>query len=167
MAKGRWSRSEENVAIEAYSVLMAHEKPNRTLTKVDLLNSLRMPATYHDFLKLCLEYDTSKDLAHFRKGLLLVVKAVGLTAVAQQIGLSRLSLYRMLGKGGNPRLDSLLSLFKALGVHLWLVDNDFKKARSRIVRPKDMPSAFAVPKDIRRPGHTPKPLRSISKTDSQ
>ncbi len=166
MAKGRWSRSEENVAIEAYSVLMAYQKPNRTLTKADLLSALAQPNIYQDFLKLALEHDTSKDLAHFRKGLLLVVKSVGLTSVAQQIGLSRLSLYRMLGKGGNPRLGSLLSLFKALGVHLWLVDNDFKKARSRIVRPKDVPSAFALPKDIRRPGHAPEPLRSNSKTDS-
>lgn len=55
MAKGRWSRSEENVAIEAYSVLMAHEKPNRTLTKADLLSAMAQPNIYQDFLKLCLE----------------------------------------------------------------------------------------------------------------
>jgi probable addiction module antidote protein len=105
-----------------------------------------------------LEHDTSRDLDHFRRGLLKVVKAVGVTKLADEIGLSRISLYRMLKKGGNPRLDSLLSVFKALGIHFWIVDDDFKNARERVVRPKDVKPVMAIPKTIRRPGHQPKSL---------
>jgi probable addiction module antidote protein len=145
MAKGRWTFSEEQIAVEAYAVLMNREKPGRTLTKADLKSALEVPDVYRDFLKMCLEHDTSKDLSHFRRGLSEVVKSVGVTKLSQKVGLSRLSLYRMLAKGGNPRLDSLLALFKALGVHLWLVDGDFKKARQKVVRPKDIEPVDEVP----------------------
>lgn len=146
MAKGRWTFSDEQIATEAYAVLMAREKPGRTITRADLKATLKAPGVYRDFLKHCLEHDTSKDLSHFRKGLLEVVKSMGVTKLSQKVGLSRLSLYRMLAKGGNPRLDSLLALFKALGVHMWLVDEDFKKARQKVVRPKDIEPVDEVPK---------------------
>lgn len=145
MAKGRWTFSDEQIAAEAYAVLMNREKPGRTLTKADLKAALKTPEVYRDFLKHCLEHDTSKDLSHFRKGLLEVVKSVGVTKLSERISLSRLSLYRMLAKGGNPRLDSLLALFKALKVHLWLVDEEFKEARQKVIRPKDIEAADEVP----------------------
>lgn len=146
MAKGRWTFSDEQIAAEAYAVLMNRERQGRTLTKADLRASLSAPEVFRDFLKMCLEHDTSKDLSHFRRGLLEVVKAVGVTKLSQKVGLSRLSLYRMLAKGGNPRLDSLLALFKALGVHLWLVDEEFKRARQKVVRPKDIEPVDEFPK---------------------
>lgn len=158
MAKGRWTLSEEQIAIEAYAVLMQRQKQGRTLTKVHLKSYLANPEIYRDFLKLCLEHDTSKDLAHFRKGLLEVVKSIGVTQISKKIGLSRLSLYRMLSKDGNPRLDSLMALFKALNIHIWIVDEDFKRAREKVIRPKDIQSVVAIPKTIRPSGHKPKSL---------
>ena len=158
MAKGRWSHSEEQVAIEAYSVLMRREKVGRSLSKADLKATLKIPAVYKDFLKLCLEHDNTNDLDHFRRGLLKVVKSVGVTKVSTKIGLSRLSLYRMLSKNGNPRLNSILALYKALGIHMWLVDDDFKKAREKVVRPKDIIATQGRARILRRPGHFLKSL---------
>jgi len=138
MAKGRWKFTDEQIAAEVFAVLMNREKVGRTLTKADLSAGLQSPGVYKDFLKHCLEQDKSKDLRHFRKGLRLVVQSKGVTTVADATGLSRLSLYRMLSKEGNPRLDSLLALFRYLGIHMWTVDDDFMKATQKLVRPKDI-----------------------------
>jgi probable addiction module antidote protein len=158
MTKGRWSHSEEQVAIEAYSVLMRREKAGRSLSKADLKATLKIASVYKDFLKLCLENDSTNDLDHFRRGLLKVVKAVGVTKISEKIGLSRLGLYRMLSKGGNPRLNSILALYKALGIHMWVVDDDFKRARERVVRPKDIVATQGRARILRRPGHFLKSL---------
>lgn len=92
---------------------------------------------YLDFIKLCLEHDDSRDFRAFRAGLLLVVKFVGVSKIASETSLSRLTMYRMLSPEGNPRLSSLSCLFRALGIYLWVVDKEFIKARTRLVRPKD------------------------------
>lgn len=138
MAKGRWKFTEDQVAAEAYAVLIAREKAGRTLTRADLKSMLQSPGVYKDFLKHCLEQDKSKNLRQFKKGLKLVVQAIGVTKVADATGLSRLSLYRMLSKDGNPRFDSLLRLFRFLNIHLWIVDDEFMKATQKVVRPKDI-----------------------------
>lgn len=138
MARGRWSFTEEQVAIEAYAVLMNREKAGRVLKKADLRGALVVPGIYREFLKLCLEHDTSRDLTHFKRGLLLVVKSIGTTRLSKKTKLSRLSLYRMLGPKGNPRLSNFLVLFKVLGLNFWIVDNDFKRKRPPVVRPKNM-----------------------------
>lgn len=124
--------------MEAFAVLVRREKPGRSLSRADLIARLETPGVYKELLKLCLEQDTTKDLFVFRKGLLWVVKAVGVSNLSSKTNLSRLSLYRMLSRQGNPRLDSLLALFKALGLNMWLVDDDFLKVRQKIVRPKDL-----------------------------
>ena len=138
VAKGRWKFTEEQVAAEAYAVLMAREKAGRTLKKADLMALLQSPSVYKDFLKHCLEQDKSRNLRHFRKGLKLVIQSIGVTRVSEATGLSRLSIYRMLSKEGNPRLDSLLSLFRFLKIHFWIVDDDFMRATQKVVRPKDI-----------------------------
>ncbi|WP_010338049.1 addiction module antidote protein [Sphingobium yanoikuyae] len=47
-----------------------------------------------------------------------VAKARGMTAIAEQAGMSRAGLYKALGEGGNPSLSGLLGIMKALGVRL-------------------------------------------------
>ncbi len=119
-------------------MLMRREKPTRSMSKADLTREISNPDVYRDFLKLCMEHDDSKDLHFFRKGLLAVIKSVGITRLAEQTGLSRLGLYRMLSRPGNPRLGSLLTLFGALGIRMWLVDEEFILKRQKVVRPKDV-----------------------------
>jgi len=45
-----------------------------------------------------------------------IAKAVGMSKVAKQSGLSRESLYKALGKNGNPSLDTILRVARAVGV---------------------------------------------------
>jgi DNA-binding phage protein len=137
MARGRWNRSDEMIAREAYAVLINGHNPSRKITKTDLARYLSKKTVYGDFLKFCLEFDGSKDLREFRKGLLLVVKAIGPTQVADKLHFSRVTLYRMLSPGGNPRLKNHVALIRSLGLHLWLVDEDFMQNRRPVTRPKD------------------------------
>jgi probable addiction module antidote protein len=47
-----------------------------------------------------------------------VARARGMTALAKESGVSRETLYKAFSEGGNPTLDTLLKVTKALGVRL-------------------------------------------------
>ncbi|MCB0411179.1 MAG: hypothetical protein KDD22_01550, partial [Bdellovibrionales bacterium] len=138
MAKGRWKLTDEQLASEAYAVLIGRQKAGRSLGRSQLKSALKYPGIYKDFLKHCLEQDRSKDLRQFKKGLKLVVTSIGVTQLSEATGLSRLSLYRMLSKDGNPRFGSLMALFRALEIHFWIVDDDFMASVQKVIRPKDI-----------------------------
>ena len=42
----------------------------------------------------------------------------GMAMISRQTGLSRESLYRSLSENGNPKISTLFSIIKALGLHL-------------------------------------------------
>lgn len=138
MPRGRWKISRQQMADEVFSVLIQKNRPTRVYSKESLLESLQDTEVATDFLKLCLEWDDSQNLKVFKAGLLCVVKARGATAIAFATGVSRVSLYRMLSPKGNPRLSSLIALFKELKCHLWIVDEDFIRRREKVIRPKDI-----------------------------
>ena len=50
-----------------------------------------------------------------------VARARGMSDLQRQTGLSRSALYKALGEGGNPTLDTLLAILKALGVKMSVV----------------------------------------------
>ena len=137
MTKGRWKPTHEALALEAFAVLIKKAKPSRAFSRTYLLSILSEPGVYMDFLKLTLEHDDSEELGSFKKGLLWVVRQVGVSAIAQKTGLSRITLYRMLSPKGNPRFDSLIPVLQALGIRLWIVDDAFINARKRVVRARD------------------------------
>jgi hypothetical protein len=63
---------------------------------------------------------------------------------------SRVTLYRMLSKNGNPTLQSLIGVLRHLGLQLWLVDGDFIARRKRAPRPKDqLPALVLLPAKAR------------------
>jgi probable addiction module antidote protein len=47
-----------------------------------------------------------------------VARARGMTALARDSGISREALYKAFGENGNPTLDTLLKVTRALGVRL-------------------------------------------------
>ena len=143
MPKGRWTITHDHLADEAYAVLIERRKPTRTLSRVELRANLIDPSVYSPFLKHCLDYDDSVDLKRFRQGLLLTVQARGVSEIARLCGVSRVSLYRMLTGGGNPRFKSLLGLLRALQLRFWLVDEEFVRRRTRVTRPKDVEKFFS------------------------
>jgi len=56
------------------------------------------------------------DLSFLCKALGDVARAVGMSKVAKQTGLSRESLYKALSEDGNPSLDTILRVARAVGV---------------------------------------------------
>ena len=47
-----------------------------------------------------------------------VARARGMTTLARESGISREALYKAFGENGNPTLDTLLKVTRALGVRL-------------------------------------------------
>ena len=60
----------------------------------------------------------SGDLDVITAALGIVARARGMTELAQKTGLTRSALYAALKGGGNPTLDTVLKVVKALGVQL-------------------------------------------------
>lgn len=58
------------------------------------------------------------DVAFIAKAMGVVARAKGMTALANETGLSREQLYRSFSEQGNPTLKTLLAVMKALGVDL-------------------------------------------------
>lgn len=56
--------------------------------------------------------------AYVAHALGVVARSRGMADVAKEAGLSRQSLYRALGEGGNPGLDTVLKVIQALGIQL-------------------------------------------------
>jgi probable addiction module antidote protein len=56
--------------------------------------------------------------AVFLRALRNVAEAFQMSSVAEDAGVNRENLYRMLSGSGNPKLRSLLAVLKALGLHL-------------------------------------------------
>jgi len=50
-----------------------------------------------------------------------IARAKGMTKVARQAGLGRESLYKALSAGGNPELETVLRVARALGIKLHAV----------------------------------------------
>lgn len=61
------------------------------------------------------------DPAFITHALGVAARARGMTQIAKDAGLSRESLYRALGEGGNPEFATVLKVAKALGLRLGVV----------------------------------------------
>jgi probable addiction module antidote protein len=125
MPKEKIRYSDESKAKEAFAVLIRKERPSRSYSKQEMKEDLSDPQIYQDFLKLCIEHDASETLVQFRKGLLAVLKAMGMSWASEKIGLSRMTLYRMLSKAGNPELKNLVRVLNFIGMRPWVVSQDF------------------------------------------
>jgi len=68
------------------------------------------------YLQSALEESTSE--AEVLMAIRAVVESRGISRVAEQAGVKRESLSRALSATGNPRLDTLFGVFKALGFRL-------------------------------------------------
>lgn len=80
------------------------------------------PAAYLDAEEAAVAYlnealDTG-DPAFVADALGVVARARGMAGVAERAGLSRESLYRSLGPGGNPEFATVLRVVRALGLRL-------------------------------------------------
>ena len=67
------------------------------------------------YLKVAFEEGDADDI---RAALNTVARARGMTGLSKETGVAREALYKALGKDGNPTLDTLLAVTRALGVKL-------------------------------------------------
>lgn len=67
------------------------------------------------YLDMALEYDDPQLLTQVLGD---IARSNGMTALANETGLSRESLYRSLSARGNPNLQSLTKVLSALGLRL-------------------------------------------------
>ena len=95
---------------------------SRTDYREHLLESLRDKEEAAAYLNAVLEYADEPVLMLAIRD---VVDAYGVRNVAESAGLNRESLYRMLSEQGNPRLSSLFSVLKSIGLRLAVeIDQD-------------------------------------------
>jgi len=67
------------------------------------------------FIEAAFEGGTATEIAH---ALGTVARSKGMALLAERTGLSRQALYKALGDEGNPTLDTLLKVIRALGLKL-------------------------------------------------
>ncbi len=84
-----------------------------TLIEFDPAEFLDCPESAQAYID---EAVATGDAAFITESLGVVAKAKGMSELASQTGLSRETLYRTLSRRGNPNLNTLLSITKALGV---------------------------------------------------
>lgn len=94
-----------------------------------LIDSLRDPKKAASYLKVALdEYQEDNDMTIFLLALRNIAEARGgVGLLAKKTHLGRQNLYKTLSSEGNPRLDTLGSIIKALGFHL-SIEPDLKRA---------------------------------------
>ena len=81
----------------------------------DAAEALNTPADSAAYLDAYLEDGTPEELL---RALNTIARSRGMTDLARQTGVSREALYRALSESGNPTLDTLMRVMKALGVRL-------------------------------------------------
>lgn len=95
-------------------------------TKVwDVTEYLETPDDMAAYLEAAME---ENDPAFFRRAVGDVVRAIGMSTVARQSGMSREALYKALGDNGNPTLDTLTKVLGALGLRLSVAPVDVEAA---------------------------------------
>ncbi len=81
----------------------------------DVSKQLRTPKEMAAYLEACFE-EANGDAAFIAKALGDIARAKVMSQVAKDAGLSRESLYKALSEDGNPSLDTILRLARAVGV---------------------------------------------------
>jgi probable addiction module antidote protein len=88
-----------------------------TYTRWDPADNLKSEADVRAYLIASFE-EAPDDAAYIAAALGDVARARGMTELAKRTGLTRMGLYKALSKDGNPSLDTVLKVLRALGVRL-------------------------------------------------
>jgi probable addiction module antidote protein len=83
----------------------------------DVATQLRTPQEMAAYLDAWLS-DAPEDAAGIARALGDIARSKGMTEIARKTGLSRESLYKSLSDDGNPSLDTVLRVARALGLRL-------------------------------------------------
>ena len=98
------------------STVVTRRAASRTRTVAyDVAKQLRTPKEMAAYLEAWL-VEAPDDAAGIARALGDIARAVGMSKVAKQSGLSRESLYKALSEDGNPTFDTILRVARAVGV---------------------------------------------------
>nr|WP_295888448.1 addiction module antidote protein [uncultured Devosia sp.] len=84
-------------------------------SKFDIQNFLKTPEDRAAYIESALE---DGDVSLITHALGDVARAVGMSDVAREAGITREGLYKALSDKGDPRLSTLLGVMRALGLQL-------------------------------------------------
>ena len=84
-------------------------------SKFDAADYLDSPAMIAAYIEAALEDGDPKTIS---MALGDVARAKGMTDVAKETGITREALYKSLSEKGDPKLSTLMGVFKALGLKL-------------------------------------------------
>lgn len=87
----------------------------KTVTKFDIAEYLDNDEMIKEYLNTVLEEGDSKDII---TALGYIAKALGMTKIAEETGLSRPSLYKALSEGAKPQFETILKVLRAVGANL-------------------------------------------------
>ena len=76
---------------------------------------LDTPESIREYLNIMLK---ENGFDGFKRALTDVAKAKGMTRIANEIGVTRASLYKSLDESGNPRFDTIAKIVEACGCKL-------------------------------------------------
>jgi len=68
------------------------------------------------------------DASYIANAIGIIARARGMSQLAKDAGLNRQALYQALREGGNPTLDTVLKVLKALGIELQARERDLEPA---------------------------------------
>ncbi|MBN1667923.1 MAG: putative addiction module antidote protein [Anaerolineales bacterium] len=91
----------------------------RTLDEISVEYFTEHPEEIDDFLnEIFAEYGQDGNSAALLSALRIVARVKGLSSMADEIGMTRQGLQKALSSKGNPRLDSINAILRALGYQL-------------------------------------------------
>lgn len=77
------------------------------------------PEKIDDYIKeIFNNYAQDGDTSTLLSALRVIARVKGLTAIAEETGMTRQGLQKALSPNGNPRLDNVNAIMRALGYHL-------------------------------------------------
>lgn len=91
----------------------------RTLDEISVEYFAQRPEEIDDFLaEIFAEYAQDGDSAALLSALRIVARVKGISEMAEEIGMSRQGLQKALSAKGNPRLDNVNAIMRAMGYQL-------------------------------------------------
>jgi len=91
----------------------------RTLEEISAEYFSEHPEEINDFLnEIFSEYAEDGDSAVLLSALRVIARAKGLSSMAEEIGMTRQGLQKALSIKGNPRLDNINAIMRAMGYQL-------------------------------------------------
>lgn len=85
------------------------------VSKFDIADYLDNEEMIAEYLNTVLEEGNNDDIIN---AIGHIAKAIGMTKIAEETGLSRTSLYKALSEGAKPQFETIMKVLKAIGGQL-------------------------------------------------